>query len=67
MPELTNPELDSTTPPKSLTTAEALEILRMTCLRCGHVWIRRTEKHPTVCPKCKSPYWNAPRREDGGE
>ncbi len=28
------------------------------CERCGHEWIPRTfETTPTVCPKCKSPYW----------
>lgn len=35
------------------------------CLRCGHQWIPRvmTETEPTICPKCKSPYWNKPRRD----
>jgi len=32
------------------------------CERCGHVWRARTEKDPKVCPKCKSPYWNEPRK-----
>ncbi len=32
------------------------------CERCGHVWIPRGEETPRVCPKCKSPYWNKPRR-----
>ena len=34
------------------------------CERCGHTWIPRqdTEGEPKVCPKCKSPYWNTPRR-----
>lgn len=34
------------------------------CLRCGHTWIPRTPKKPKVCPnlKCKSPYWDRPRR-----
>jgi DNA-directed RNA polymerase subunit RPC12/RpoP len=33
------------------------------CERCGHKWIPRatTEDEPTICPKCKSPYWNKPR------
>jgi predicted Zn-ribbon and HTH transcriptional regulator len=33
------------------------------CERCGHRWIPRatTEDTPTICPKCKSPYWNKPR------
>jgi len=32
------------------------------CLRCGHVWVARGDEEPRVCPKCKSPYWNKPRK-----
>lgn len=34
------------------------------CGRCEHVWLPRktTEGEPTICPKCKSPYWNKPRQ-----
>ena len=30
------------------------------CERCGHEWIPRVkiEEEPTICPSCKSPYWN---------
>lgn len=31
------------------------------CKRCLHTWIIRTHDEPTVCPKCKSPYWNKER------
>ncbi|MFH1182045.1 MAG: hypothetical protein V1702_03745 [Candidatus Woesearchaeota archaeon] len=32
------------------------------CERCSHEWQRRKKnEEPTVCPKCKSPYWNKPR------
>ncbi|CAD6513344.1 hypothetical protein NMT12_190029 [metagenome] len=31
------------------------------CERCKHQWVPRDESIPTVCPKCKSPYWNKPR------
>jgi DNA-directed RNA polymerase subunit RPC12/RpoP len=36
------------------------------CERCGHTWIPRetTEGDPLVCPKCKSPYWNKPRKTE---
>jgi hypothetical protein len=36
------------------------------CSRCGHRWIPRTktDTEPTICPKCKSPYWDKPRRSD---
>ncbi|MEZ4232019.1 MAG: hypothetical protein R3B89_22770 [Polyangiaceae bacterium] len=39
------------------------------CDRCGHEWVPRTKvkKLPTVCPKCKSPYWNTPRRSSSSE
>jgi hyperosmotically inducible periplasmic protein len=33
------------------------------CERCGHEWVpRRGAKPPKVCPRCKSPYWDTPRR-----
>lgn len=33
------------------------------CERCGHEWIpRENTKKPRVCPKCKSPYWDIPRK-----
>lgn len=33
------------------------------CGRCGHEWMSRDkEGDPTVCPKCKSAYWNKPRK-----
>lgn len=33
------------------------------CERCKHEWVPRptTEGEPTICPDCKSPYWNKPR------
>jgi len=34
------------------------------CERCEHEWLPRdTEQEPRFCPKCKSPYWNRPRRD----
>ena len=33
------------------------------CLRCDHKWVpRENSEKPTVCPKCKSPYWDTPRK-----
>lgn len=33
------------------------------CERCRHEWIPRNwEDTPKVCPKCKSPYWDTPRK-----
>jgi len=32
--------------------------------RCGHQWMpREKDMEPRVCPKCKSPYWDKPRRQ----
>ena len=37
-------------------------ISQLTCLRCGYKWFPRKPNAPAHCPKCKSPYWNKPRR-----
>lgn len=40
-----------------------VELIGFLCERCGHTWIPRDkEQEPRVCPKCKSPYWNRPKR-----
>lgn len=33
------------------------------CERCSWKWVPRNKKTPVVCPKCKSPYWNKPRKK----
>jgi len=34
------------------------------CDRCEHEWLPREKStDPKVCPKCKSPYWNTPRKK----
>lgn len=36
------------------------------CERCGHEWVPREKgKKPKVCPHCKSPYWDTPRKHAG--
>ena len=41
-----------------------ITVMGYRCERCGHEWLPRDEKQePKVCPKCKSPYWNMPRKE----
>ena len=30
--------------------------------RCGHEWLPREAEKPRVCPKCKSPNWDRPKR-----
>ncbi len=33
------------------------------CERCSHSWLPRDkDQEPRVCPRCKSPYWNRPRK-----
>lgn len=39
---------------------------RFECLRCGHIWIPRTDNKPKFCPKCNSPYWDRPRKVKAG-
>jgi hypothetical protein len=34
------------------------------CERCRHTWVPAGIDKPRVCPKCKSPYWDRPRRTD---
>ena len=31
------------------------------CERCKHKWVPRNKEEPSVCPECKSPYWNKPK------
>lgn len=40
-----------------------IELTKLFCFRCGHKWHPRSEEYPKVCPKCKSPYWDRPRRK----
>ena len=45
------------------------------CERCEHIWIPRVSLEeltsgeikdiPIICPKCKSPYWNRPKKNVG--
>jgi predicted Zn-ribbon and HTH transcriptional regulator len=30
--------------------------------RCGHEWLPRDDGRPSVCPKCKSPRWDKPKK-----
>ena len=45
-----------------------VNILSNKCYRCSHVWIpRNIEEKPAVCPSCKSPYWDRPKKEKKNE
>lgn len=40
-----------------------ITIMGYRCERCGHEWIPKNGEHePVTCPKCKSPYWDKPRK-----
>lgn len=40
-----------------------IQIWGYQCERCTHQWVPRDpDQPPTVCPKCKSPYWDRPRQ-----
>lgn len=41
-----------------------ITVMGFRCERCGHEWIPRgpLDDEPKVCPSCKSPYWNKPRK-----
>jgi predicted Zn-ribbon and HTH transcriptional regulator len=38
------------------------KLKQLKCQRCEHEWIARIDS-PKVCPNCRSPYWNTPRRQ----
>jgi hypothetical protein len=41
-----------------------ITVMGYKCERCGYEWVPRDEKQePKVCPKCKSPYWNSPKKQ----
>lgn len=44
-----------------------IEVDEFSCERCGHAWLVRLGGKPAArCPKCKSPYWNSPRKLASG-
>ena len=47
----------------SMIKKELISIPKLKCLRCGWEWIPR-KPEVILCPnpKCRSPYWNRPRK-----
>lgn len=41
-------------------------LLRGCRCRCGHEWLPRDGEKPRVCPKCKSPNWDRPKKFERG-
>jgi predicted Zn-ribbon and HTH transcriptional regulator len=51
------------------TTMGRVKLDGFECERCGHRWYSRmieegSDELPTICPGCKSPYWNKPRSRE---
>ena len=40
-----------------------VKLKKYRCERCGKDWIPKKEKKSIVCPKCKSPYWDIPKKK----
>lgn len=50
-----------------------ITVIGYRCERCGHEWIPRlsledlksgkVDEAPVICPKCKSPYWDRPKKD----
>jgi len=38
-----------------------IQLNKLKCGRCGHNWTPRKEE-VRICPKCKSPYWDKPKK-----
>jgi len=44
-----------------------ITVMGCRCERCNYEWIPRDlEVEPEACPKCKSPYWNKPKKQGKG-
>jgi hypothetical protein len=49
---------------------DQITLPRLHCMRCTDEegnpssWVPRTDHLPKSCPKCKSPYWNKPRKTE---
>jgi uncharacterized protein len=43
----------------------SVQIPSLSCLRCGYVW-RPRRLEVRICPRCKSPRWESPRRRPDG-
>jgi DNA-directed RNA polymerase subunit RPC12/RpoP len=40
-----------------------ITVMGYRCERCSHEWVPKNfDSEPNVCPKCKSAWWNRPRK-----
>jgi len=49
--------------PHSTTTSPSQSLIKCLCLRCKYEWWPKKPGRPFTCPKCRSPYWDVPRKE----
>lgn len=42
---------------------KTIKVLQITCKRCDHEWISKTEKKPLMCPRCKTYKWNEKKKK----
>jgi hypothetical protein len=56
----------SSSPMKDHPKPRQLKTARKTyeCLRCQYRWTPYHGKRPRRCARCRSPYWDVPKRED---
>ena len=42
-----------------------ITVMGFRCERCDHEWVPRggADDQPRTCPKCRSPYWDQPKKE----
>ena len=50
-----------------ITPGTSMEMVPVHRCRCGHRWVARdalqpNQERPSVCPSCKSPRWDKPRK-----
>ncbi len=43
--------------------ARIIGLQKQACYRCGKAWWPRSPSKPKRCPRCKTSYWDQPRRE----
>jgi hypothetical protein len=61
--QTTSPVSDAVSPEGSGKPIGIVPLQVMGCrCRCGHEWVAQGGEKPRVCPKCKSPNWDRPKR-----
>lgn len=48
------------------TIPKEVHLIKVSCIRCHHLWYIRRDKFPKVCASCTSRYWNSPTKRELG-